>query len=104
MRKHHLVAMAVALEEPADDEKESGLLQCKRTVWVDPWLTIKYFGMQNQLHEKLYSPAISNSTIACCVLTSSDFTDLLALIEPKIVRQDTVMRSSVSAKTHLAES
>ncbi|KAH6932646.1 hypothetical protein HPB50_008230 [Hyalomma asiaticum] len=45
--------MAVALEESAEDEEESGLLQCKRAVWVKPWLTKKSLGMQNQLYEEL---------------------------------------------------
>ncbi|KAH6943018.1 hypothetical protein HPB50_014025 [Hyalomma asiaticum] len=99
-RKRRLAAMAVALEESAEDEEESGLLQCKRAVWVKPWLTKKSLGMQNQLYEELLA-SDPEQYKRLLRLDIEQFHHLLALIEPKIVRQDTVMRSSVPAKTRL---
>ncbi|KAH6925518.1 hypothetical protein HPB50_006521 [Hyalomma asiaticum] len=99
-RKRRLAAMAVALEESAQDEEESGLLQCKRAVWVKPWLTKKSLGMQNQLYEELLA-SDPEQYKRLLRLDIEQFHHLLALIEPKIVRQDTVMRSSVPAKTRL---
>lgn len=93
-RKRRLAAMAVALEESAEDEEESGLLQCKRAVWVKPWLTKKSLGMQNQLYEELLA-SDPEQYKRLLRLDIEQFHHLLALIEPKIVRQDTVMRSSV---------
>ncbi|XP_049269286.1 uncharacterized protein LOC119386977 [Rhipicephalus sanguineus] len=98
-RKRCLAAMAVALEIAADDEEEGGFLQCKRLVWVKPCLTRKSLGMQNQLYEELLA-SNPEQYKRLLHLSIERFHHLLALIEPRIVRQDTVVHSSVPAKTH----
>ncbi|KAL3220138.1 hypothetical protein MRX96_050452 [Rhipicephalus microplus] len=99
VRKRRLAAMAVALEESAEDEEDSGRLQCERAV-QNGLPKKKSIGMQNQLYEELLT-SDPEQYKRLLRLGIEQFHHLLALIEPNIVRQDTMMRSSVPAKTRL---
>ncbi|KAH6933265.1 hypothetical protein HPB50_013919 [Hyalomma asiaticum] len=102
-RKRKLAAMAAALEIAAEDDDyddQCGFLRRKRSVWVKPWLTRKSLGMQNQLYQELLA-SDPEEYKRLLRLSCEQFDQLLALIQPSIGRQDTVMRSSVPAKTRL---
>ncbi|KAK8759276.1 hypothetical protein V5799_020389 [Amblyomma americanum] len=99
-RKRRLAALAVILDVTEDNEETGWIANSKRSCWVKPWLTKKTLGVQNQLYEELLAtdPEEYKRLLR---LSSDQFYQLLARVQPRIERQDTVMRGAVPAKTRL---
>ncbi|XP_065285619.2 uncharacterized protein [Dermacentor albipictus] len=96
-RKRRLAAMAVVLSEIDED---FDLLPRKRRCWRKDWIGRKELGIQNLLYEELLKTDLDEYRRLLRV-SREQFLQLLSRVGPRIRREDTVMRRSISAETRL---
>lgn len=89
--------MAVALCE-IDEECYS--FRRKRSCWQKDWMGRKELGVQNLLYKELLK--IDHKEYRRLLRVSREhFLQLLSRVEPRIRKEDTTMRRSISAETRL---
>ncbi|KAH7940513.1 hypothetical protein HPB49_001157 [Dermacentor silvarum] len=96
-RKRRLAAMAVVL---SDIDEDFDLFHQKRSCWRKDWMGRKELGVQNLLYEELLKIDLDEYRRLLCV-SREQFLQLLSRVGPCIRREDTYMRSSISAETRL---
>ncbi|KAH7981292.1 hypothetical protein HPB49_022942 [Dermacentor silvarum] len=96
-RKRRLAAMAVVLSEIDED---FDLFPRKRSCWRKDWMGRKELGVQNLLYEELLKTDLDEYRRLLRV-SREQFLQLLSRVDPRIRREDTVMRRSISAETRL---
>lgn len=99
-QRQHLLIVAATIISATTIKLKSRERRRKRSIWVKPWLERRWSGrgILTMLNDELRNeePDLYKNYLR---MTSEQFAQLLEIIAPDIVKQDTFMRDSISAQS-----